>query len=68
MSNYYKNIKDRRGAGRARIALIRKLCGVMRRMLPDGEPLRDIHIELYNKKISQFDRTIKRIEQDKKIA
>jgi ABC-type uncharacterized transport system YnjBCD ATPase subunit len=68
MSNYYENIKDRRGAGRARIALIRKLCEVMRRMLLNGEPFRDIHIELYNKKIRQFDRTIKRVEQEKKIA
>lgn len=68
VNSYYENIKDRRGAGRARIALIRKLCGVMRRMLLNGEPFRDIHIELYNKKIRQFDRTIKRVEQEKKIA
>jgi hypothetical protein len=37
-------------------------------MLLNGEPFRDIHIELYNKKIRQFDRTIKRVEQEKKIA
>jgi transposase len=68
LNSYYENIKNRRGAGRARIALIRKLCGVMRRMLLDGEPFRYIHIELYNKKIRQFERTIKRVEQEKKIA
>jgi transposase len=30
---YYSNLISRRGVGRARIALIRKICGMMRRML-----------------------------------
>jgi transposase len=68
LNSYYKNVKDRRGAGRARIALIRKLCGVMRRMLLTGEQFKDVDIELFNKKVRQFDRTIKIMEQEKKIA
>ena len=36
--NYYDEMKSRRGAGRSRIDLIRKLCGIMRRMLLDGKP------------------------------
>jgi transposase len=68
LNMYYENVKDRRGAGRARIALIRKLCGVMRRMLLTGEQFRGIDIELYNKKVRQFDRTIKKMDQEKKSA
>lgn len=37
LNNFYETVKSRRGAGRARIALIRKLCGIMRRMLLSGE-------------------------------
>lgn len=52
--NYYYGLKERRGAGRARIALIRKLCGVMRRMLISGTEYRNKETELFNKKISQY--------------
>lgn len=68
LNSYYENIKGRRGAGRARIALIRKLCGIMRRMLITGEKFRTIKIDLYNKKVREFDRTLKILEQEKKIA
>jgi transposase len=68
LNSYYENVKGRRGTGRARIALIRKLCGIMRRMLLTGEQFRTINIELYNKKIRQFDRTLKILEQEKKSA
>ena len=66
--SFYNNVKGRRGAGRARIALIRKLCGIMRSMLITGEQFRTINTELYNKKARQFDRTIKIMDQEKKSA
>ena len=53
---FYENVKGRRGAGRGRIALIRKLCGIMRRMILTGELFRSVDIDLYNKKVNQFDR------------
>ena len=68
LNSYYENVKGRRGAGRGRIALIRKLCGIMRRMLLTGEQFREVNINLYNKKVRQFDRTIKIMDQEKKSA
>ena len=68
LNSFYNNVKGRRGAGRARIALIRKLCGIMRNMLITGEQFRTINTELYNKKVRQFDRTIKIMDQEKKSA
>jgi len=43
---FYDYTKSRRGAGRASIGLIRKICGIMRRMLLDGELYRDIKLSL----------------------
>ena len=37
MSKFYEDLVEKRGAGRARIALIRKLYGIMRSMLLTGE-------------------------------
>ena len=68
LSSYYENVKERRGAGRGRIALIRKLCGIMRRILLTGEQFREVNINLYNKKVRQFDRTLKIMDQEKKSA
>jgi transposase len=51
---FYVDLKERRGAGRARIALIRKLCGIMRRMLIVGAEYRDKEENLFNTKISQY--------------
>ena len=68
LKSYYEQVKERRGAGRGRIALIRKLCGIMRRMLLTGEQFREVNIGLYQKKVRQFDRTIKTLEEEKKSA
>ena len=68
LNSYYENVKGRRGAGRGRIAPIRKLCGIMRRMLLTGEQFREVNIGLHQKKARQFDRIIKILEQEKKSA
>jgi transposase len=68
LNSYYESVKGRRGAGRGRIALIRKLCGIMRRMLLTGEQFREVDNDLYNKKVRQFDCTIKIVDKEKKTA
>ena len=36
----YRELREKRGTGRARVAMIRKLCGMMRMMLLNGEQYR----------------------------
>ena len=64
----YEETKIRRGSGRARIGLIRKLCGIMRRMLLNGELFRSIKMPLYEKKMKQFDKLLKEFEEERKSA
>ena len=68
LKSYYEQVKDRRGAGRGRIALIRKLCGIMRRMLLTGEQFREVNMALYQKKVRQYNRIIKNLEEEKRSA
>ncbi len=65
---FYENIKVRRGAGRSRIALIRKLCGIMRRMLLNNETFRDIKQSLYDKKINCYEKQLKEFKMERKRA
>ena len=55
---FFDDLKERRGAGRARIALIRKLCGIMRRMLIVGEEYRDKEDNLFSKKAIQYQKIL----------
>ncbi len=64
----YEDTKFRRGSGRARIGLIRKLCGIMRRMLLNGELFRSVKMPLYEKKMKQFDKLLKEFEEERKSA
>ncbi len=68
LNNFYENVKGRRVAGRGRIALIRKLCGLMRRNILAEEHFRSVDIDRYNKKVDQFEQTLKIMEEEKKIA
>ena len=61
---YYDELKSRRGAGRARIALIRKLCGIMRRMLLNKEEFRHIKLALYEKKRKDYKRQLMQIKEE----
>ena len=63
--NYYDEMKSRRGAGRSRIALIQKLCGIMRRMLLDGKPFKYTEVTLYTRKQKQYERTLNKIREDR---
>ena len=50
----YKALKGKRGSGRARIAMIRRLCGVMRRMLLQGDQFHWLKEELYRRKLVEY--------------
>jgi hypothetical protein len=50
----------REGAARARIAVLRKIFGTMRRMLIDSKPHRRLELPLYNKKLRAHQRTLQR--------
>lgn len=63
--NYYDKMKSRRGAGRSRIALIRKLCGIMRRMLLDEKPFKYAEVTLFTRKQKQYERTLNQIREDR---
>ncbi|MBW2183112.1 MAG: IS110 family transposase [Deltaproteobacteria bacterium] len=58
MFEFYSNIKFRRGAGRSRIAVIRKVFNIMRRMILDGELYRGMEEDNYQKKLQDFNKII----------
>jgi transposase len=67
-SSYYEELKIRRGAGRARIALIRKVCSTMRRMLLNEEQFRSISLELFQRKLNVYEREVEKIKEQKRTA
>jgi len=68
LERYYRELRDKRGTGRARIAVIRKLCGMMRRMLLSGEQYRWMDRGLYEKKLRQYERGLKRVKAERPAA
>jgi transposase len=58
----YEELKSQRGSGRARIAMIRKLCGVMRRMLLNGEEYHWLKEELYQRKLRSYRKILNKLE------
>jgi hypothetical protein len=58
---FYAGLKYRRGAGRARIALIRKLCGIMRRMLLSEEDFRNKEISLSENKQREYEKKLEKL-------
>jgi len=68
LDRYYRELREKRGTGRARIAVIRKLCGMMRRMLISGEQYRWMDPELYQKKLRQYERVLKRVKEERSAA
>ena len=68
LGRYYNGIAERRGAGRARIALIRKVCGTMRRMLLNGEQFRGMKKDNFERKWKRYENQLKKIKKERKIA
>jgi transposase len=68
---YYSNLISRRGVGRARIALIRKICGMMRRMLLEHQEFRWVQPSNFQRKLKRYECQIKKIKkakEERKIA
>ncbi len=65
---YYRDVRERRGAGRGRIALMRKVCATMRRMLLDGVTFRTKESVLYEKKKAQYRRRLRSPQNLQQIA
>jgi transposase len=59
---------ERRGAGRARIAMIRRLCGIMRRMLLTGAEFRWVSNELYERKLRNYEKTLEAARRQRQAA
>lgn len=53
--DFYNGVKLRRGVGRSRIAVIRKVFTIMRRMILTGEAYRGIDEKNYQKDINDFE-------------
>jgi transposase len=68
LDRYYQELREKRGTGRARIAVIRKLCGMMRRMLLSGEQYRWVDGSLYAKKLRQYERVLRRAKEERPAA
>jgi transposase len=56
LRRFYRELVPRRGHGRARIAILRKTFGMMRRMLLSNTPYRWKEEELYQKKLEDWKR------------
>ena len=68
LDRYYRELREKRGTGRARVAVIRRLCGMMRRMLLSGEQYRWMDRGLYEKKLRQYEGVLKRMKQERAAA
>ena len=55
LQGHYRELTARRRSGRVRIALIRKLCGMMRRTPGSGQQYRWIDQRLYEKKLKAYE-------------
>lgn len=60
MLKFYEDLKLRRGAGRSRIAVIRKVFNIMRRMILTDEAYRGGDEKIYQKKLKEFDKVIQK--------
>ena len=63
---FYDGLKWQKGAEKARIALIRKLCGIMRRMILNGEELRWVKTENFERKLRIYMRDLEKIRKERK--
>lgn len=68
LRRYYDELVRRRGTGRARIAVIRKLCGIMRRMLINEEEFHYTNLRLYEYKLKNYKKDLEKIKREKRIA
>lgn len=67
LSQWYGEVRARRGIGRGRIALIRKTVKIMRRMLIERELYRWTDAQFYQRKMESYYRILNRKDNDMKI-
>jgi transposase len=60
LGRFYRHLVERKGYGRARIALLRKTFSMMRRMLLSGQPYRWVEPRLYEQKLRDYQKEIKK--------
>ena len=68
LQHQYAELIERRGVGRARIAMIRRLAGIMRRMLLTGQEFRWVQRDLYEKKLRDFEKTMTAAREQRQAA
>ncbi len=68
LENVYADLKKRRGNGIARIAVIRRLFGIMRSMLLTEEPYRYVDLASFERKRRIYRRDLEKIREFKKCA
>ena len=68
LRRFYCDLTEKRGCGRARVALIRKVCSIMRRMLLTGEEFRWIEHSLFERKLKAYDKTLEEMREEEKSA
>lgn len=68
LRKFYTDLIKRRGVGRARIALIRKTFGIMRRMLLSNIEYKWINEKMVERKIKVFEKELENFKKDKKRA
>lgn len=61
---WYQQVRERRGIGRGRIALVRKIVQIMRRMLLEQKKYRWTNQTSYQKKLDLFHRLLEKKEGD----
>ena len=64
----YCDLTEKRGCGRARVALIRKVCSIMRRMLLTGAEFRWIEHSLFERKLKAYDKTLEEMREEERSA
>ena len=68
LQHQYAELIERRGVGRARIAMIRRLAGIMRRMLLTGQEFRWVQRDLYEKKLRDYEKIMTAARERRQAA
>lgn len=68
MKQFYRDLVQRKGFGRARVAVLRKTFGIMRRMLVSSTEYRWKEDDLYTRKLKDYREILKVLEIPAKVA
>lgn len=63
LAKFYQELRLRRGVGRARIALIRKICGTMRRMLLESKEFCNKDDDNLTRKLNDYNRVLRKLPE-----